>query len=501
MTDQQHNFHSQYGAIALKLKHSAFLLLTVAMCAVVIMFSYPQKTYLETIIESGKITVATRLSPTNYFQEEGINGGFEYTLAEKFAEHLGVELEVISASNNSQLYEALRLNNVHFSASGLAVEPERQQHFDFSASYSLREVHVVYLSRRDFKPAKNFAEIEDQIRVTADSAYEKLLKKLDPEQRNWLSSEYETVLDLLASVHNQTLAYTLVDADTFNAYKNFYPRLKVAFSLPEKLEISWVSKHRKDKSLINEMNLFLSLTSTEQTIADLSKQFFSAKQNLNLVDTLTFRRHLEDRLPLYQDDFEAAAALNELDWRLLAAIGYQESHWNPKAVSPTGVRGLMMLTRNTAKEVGVKDRTDPKESIFGGAKYFKTQMSRIPERIQGPDRIWFALAIYNVGRGHLEDARILTQRAGKNPDIWEDVAKHLPLLTQAKWYKTVKHGYARGHEPVTYVGNIQKYLEQLELEARLEAVQEAQDAKDLEAMNEAINPEENPAKELLPESL
>jgi membrane-bound lytic murein transglycosylase F len=152
-----------------------------------------------------------------------------------------------------------------------------------------------------------------------------------------------------------------------------------------------------------------------------------------------------------------------MDWHLLAAVAYQESHWNPKAKSPTGVRGLMMLTLSTAKEMNVENRLDAAQSLKGGAAYLLKLKARLPQRILDPDRTLFALAAYNVGFGHLEDARVLTVRAGKNPDHWEDVRAHLPLLSKKEFYSTVKYGYARGGEPVLYVDNIQYYKTYLQL--------------------------------------
>jgi membrane-bound lytic murein transglycosylase F len=151
-----------------------------------------------------------------------------------------------------------------------------------------------------------------------------------------------------------------------------------------------------------------------------------------------------------------------IDWRLLSAIGYQESQWNALATSPTGVRGLMMLTEDTARALGIGDRLNPQASIMGGAKYFVMMRNQVPSRIREPDRTWFALAAYNVGFGHLEDARILTQMHGKNADRWDDVRNYLPLLTQEKWYTRVKHGYARGWEPTRFVENIRSYYDMLQ---------------------------------------
>jgi len=186
-----------------------------------------------------------------------------------------------------------------------------------------------------------------------------------------------------------------------------------------------------------------------------------------------------------------------VDWRLLAAVGYQESHWNPKAVSPTGVRGMMMLTRATAKQLGVKKRTDPQESIFGGAKYLDNLHGRLPERIQEPDRTWMALAAYNVGFNHLKDARQIVEWQGGNPDLWIDISKALPLLAQRQWYSRVPFGYARGWEPVLYVNNIRAYYDILQwLTANEEADMRELDIPDnLQPPSELEQPAEERAEE------
>jgi membrane-bound lytic murein transglycosylase F len=122
---------------------------------------------------------------------------------------------------------------------------------------------------------------------------------------------------------------------------------------------------------------------------------------------------------------------------------------------------MMMLTLATAKDMKVKSRLDPEQSISGGSRYYSSLLRRIPARIQSPDRQWMAMAAYNVGLGHLEDARKITERQGYNPDLWVDVKKHLPLLRQKKYYKNTRYGYARGDEAVNYVDNIRRYYDTL----------------------------------------
>ena len=170
---------------------------------------------------------------------------------------------------------------------------------------------------------------------------------------------------------------------------------------------------------------------------------------------------MRNRLPLFQQFFEDAGKKQGLDWRLLAAIGYQESFWDPKARSPTGVRGIMMLTEETAKQMDIADLLDPQQSIDGGARYLRHLIDRLPERIIGTDRLWLALAAYNIGLYHLEDARVLTQKQGGDPDRWNDVKQRLPLLADPTWAAKVKYGAARGMEPVVFVNHVRTYYDVL----------------------------------------
>jgi len=184
-------------------------------------------------------------------------------------------------------------------------------------------------------------------------------------------------------------------------------------------------------------------------------------KNLNNVEKNIFINKINNRLPDYINYFKKYTRNSIFSWELIAAISYQESHWNHKAVSKTKVKGLMMLTKDTANYVGIKNRLDPNQSVYGGVKYLESLYKRLPKSIVGSDRLWMTLASYNVGLGHLEDARILTEKHGRNPNYWSDVKKHLPLLRIKKYHKNTKYGYARGLEPVIYVERIQSYLDLL----------------------------------------
>ncbi|MEH6466511.1 MAG: transglycosylase SLT domain-containing protein, partial [Porticoccus sp.] len=204
-------------------------------------------------------------------------------------------------------------------------------------------------------------------------------------------------------------------------------------------------------------NTFLKDFEESGELEKLKNQSLYQTEGFNLAGSQLFLHRINARLPEYEPMFKDISKEYDIDWHLLAAIAYQESHWNAEAKSPTGVRGLMMLTLPTAKEMGVSDRLDPKQSLRGGVKYFLKVKSRLPSGIIGSERTLFAMAAYNVGMGHLEDARVLTDRDKRSPNIWEEVKKSLPLLQQKKYFSTVRHGYARGQEPVDYVKNILHY--------------------------------------------
>ena len=263
--------------------------------------------------------------------------------------------------------------------------------------------------------------------------------------------------DLLYLLNEGSIDYTVVNSNQFALTQNYYPYARVAFDLGRRVYLSWAFSRLPDSSLKEAADRFLWNQKYGGGLDGLVKRYLAEKPSLGFVDKRDFWRHVEERLPRYERHFRKAAEEIGIDWRLLAAIGYQESHWDPDAVSPTGVRGIMMLTQAAAQQLGVADRNDPEQSIRGGARYIKWKEKKIPARITGDDRLWLTLASYNVGFGHLEDARILTQRMGGDPDLWRDVKRHLPLLSKEEYYSQLKNGYARGREPVLYVENIRQY--------------------------------------------
>jgi len=305
---------------------------------------------------------------------------------------------------------------------------------------------------------------------------------------NWITNEELTSDGLLYLVNEGLIDYTISDSHLASSTRRFYPKLNIAFDISSPRELAWALPHSKDNSLFNEIDLFFKQIKQDKTLKRLLEKHYGNSDNLSYVGNCTFRLHVESRLPNFINLFKEEAIKHDLDWRLLAAIGYQESHWRSDTTSPTGVKGLMMLTSGTAQELGIKDRTDPVQSIKGGALYFKQRYKKIAERVQEPDRTWFALASYNVGFGHLEDARILTEKRKADPDKWLDVKEVLPLLSKKKWYKQTQYGYARGNEPVRYVENIRSYYDLLVwLTAEDQVEKDVMSLKPKEPENKALN--------------
>ncbi|MCL4104076.1 UNVERIFIED_CONTAM: hypothetical protein GTU68_034938 [Idotea baltica] len=265
-------------------------------------------------------------------------------------------------------------------------------------------------------------------------------------------------MELLYLVLKGEAPLAIVDSNEFTVQQALFPRLKVAFEMDQEQQLTWYFPPTTDNSrLLEHINEFFRRLTEDGTMERLRESHFGHAGGVTRIGSHTFTRNMRKTLPKYKKTIQQVAKEYQLDWHLLAAIAYQESHWNPLATSPTGVRGMMMLTRPTAKEMGVKNRLDTLQSLRGGARYLKNMKRRLPQRIPEPDLTWFALAAYNIGLGHLEDARVLTQRLGGDPDVWTDVMERLPLLQQSKYYQKLRHGYAKGSEPVTYVKNIRHY--------------------------------------------
>ena len=413
----------------------------------------------EQIQTLGALKVVTRNSPTSFYFGPNEPLGPEYELALGFAHDLGVQLDIRASDQFWQILPEVYSGKAHLAAAGLSVTAPRQEIVGFGPTYQEVQAQVIY--RLGTGRPKSVGDLYGKrLEVVAGTNHVGLLKRAQGAHPNltWIENPEVEVEELIARVAAGEIDYTIADSNEFAIVRHFYPDARAAFNIGQPTKIAWALPKGVDAGFKERISsYFAKVVATGELDRILSRYYSSYSRDFDYVGSRAFVRHVDSRLPEYRRLFMDAAAATGVDWRLLAAMAYQESHWDPLAVSPTGVKGIMMLTNHTASMVGVTDRVNASQSIAGGATYFARVLRKIPRRISKPDRTWLAVAAYNVGFGHLEDARIITEFQGSDPDRWREVRKRLPLLSQKKWYEHTKRGYARGWEPVYYVDNVQRY--------------------------------------------
>ncbi len=410
---------------------------------------------------SHELTVVTHNGPTTYYEnahEE--HAGLEHDLVMLFAKELGFKVNFIVTNQFQHILPKVTSGQAHFAAAGITITDDRKMRLLFSTAYQAVQQQVIY-NLAHTKPDGMEDLIGRKITVVAGTSY---VNQLNLAKRKfldlrWVESKDQTSEDLLAQLAAGEIDYVVADSHIVKLSQNFHPELAVAFDIGRPEYLGWAFPKDGDAWLYKKSIQFFAKIQRDGTLKLLQDRYYGHIERLEPADVINFLEKMNTVLPKYRALFYEAQDITGIDWRLLAALGYQESKWDPLATSPTNVRGIMMLTEQTADEMGVTDRLDPKESIIAGAKYFLNMQELMPNRVAEPDRTWLALASYNVGYGHLEDARVLAQRQGLNPNVWPDLKKTLPLLSNVVHHSTLKHGYARGGEPVIFTENIRTYYD------------------------------------------
>jgi membrane-bound lytic murein transglycosylase F len=418
----------------------------------------PQPSTLDEIRARNEIRVVTLNIPTCFYFGAHGTEGFEYKLAKQFAAELGVKLVMYPVATERAMQAELAAGRADIAAAQVTSTKEWRRVGEASDPYGHISQLVVY-GRSGVRPRGTLQLEKAKLAVRAGSPQELTLEKLKrtvAPTLQWVDTAPNNA-DPLADVDSGEADYALIDDREFSFAHHLYPNVLLGFTLPEERPVQWIVRHGAH-DLLKATNRFFHNAAASGRLAKLQLDETGDARPFQYEESREFQAHLSERLPRYQPLFEAASATTGTDWRLLAAIGYQESKWNPLAESGDGAGGIMMLTSDTAEAMGIADRTNPAQSISAGARYFASVRDKIPDRIPEPDRTWFTVAAYNVGFGHLEDARILAQTRGKNPDSWPDVRDQLPLLGEERWYSLVKRGYARGWEPVQFVDRVQRFL-------------------------------------------
>ncbi|TAN71465.1 MAG: membrane-bound lytic murein transglycosylase MltF [Gallionella sp.] len=391
---------------------------------------------------------------------QGAAAEFERELAQLFAAQLHATLEAVPMPQD-EVGAALRKHEAHLAAASLRSEAGIAA-LRFGPVY--QNVRELVVCRRNGKPPKKLADLAGmKLAAAAGSAQEVALREAQKKlpSLQWQARNGSTAQNLLAEVAGGALDCAAANELQLADARNYHPGLAAALDIAPPSKLAWGFPGDADPGLLKQTQIFFARIRQDGTLRRLLDRYYGHSERLDTVDAATFISRSGTVLPHYRHLFEEAAALTGEDWRLLAALAYQESQWDPLATSSTNVRGMMMLTEDTADRMKVSNRLDARESILAGARYLALLKEQMPDRIPEPDRTWLALAAYNQGYGHLEDARILSSRAGLNPDSWADVKKWMPLLNQPGHYETLKHGYARGGEAVILVESIRSYHDML----------------------------------------
>jgi membrane-bound lytic murein transglycosylase F len=432
--------------------------------------------------ETGEIVFLTLRGPTTTQEvtlagkaKDELQTGFEHDLATMFARELGATPKFVVMSGYVTLIKALKENRGHVAAAGLSPSPELRQELAFGPSYKNVQYQLVYRNGSGTaKPRTMKDTIGKRILVIADTPAHDLLRELTGDFPGFgiEALPHNTAPDEMLARLDRADAdgeFAIVDAFAFQVTKRLHPDLAAAFNIGREHKVAWAFSGVADYDLQQSAVAFFDKIRRNGTLARLIDRYYGHINRIQPLESEAILEKMQTVLPTLRGFFHEAQQATGIDWRILAAVGYQESHWNPIATSPTGVRGLMMLTEDTADRMGVKNRLDARESILGGAKYLVTLRDTVPDRIQEPDRTWLALAAYNQGYGHLEDARILAARQKLNADSWLDVRKVYPKLREPSVYESLKHGFARGDEAVQFVENVRNYVDIItKLEAPLE---------------------------------
>ncbi|MEL0152388.1 MAG: membrane-bound lytic murein transglycosylase MltF [Halieaceae bacterium] len=423
-------------------------------------------TVLDAFAPGNELVVITRNGPTTYYLGANERAGLEYELFKAFADSQDMTLRIKVASTIEEVFDTLARGEAHIAAAGLTQSNARDELFTSTMPY-LKQNPVVVYKAGQFRP-RTVEDLGNLDIVIMQGSHHRtrlsMLSEMDP-RITFRVLETAQSSAVLSEIETEQADVALLDSSEFSMQQRLYPRVAKAFQFKETLNTVWyLGLDARAPIWRDKINDFLNKETDEGRLADLEVRYFGSDANTSRIELFTFQRAVESTLPKWRPLIEAIAQEFRLDWQLLAAIAYQESHWDPKAKSPTGVRGMMMLTRPTAEEVGVKDRLDAEQSLRGGARFLRNLLRRLPNDIEEPDRTWMALAAYNVGMAHLEEARRLTEGKGGDPHLWQDVRERLPDLQNPKIYPHLRHGFARGQEAVTYVDNIRHYQATLALQ-------------------------------------
>jgi membrane-bound lytic murein transglycosylase F len=405
----------------------------------------------------GQITVLTTEDPLIYSKSKhgGEASGIDHDLLSSFAGHYNLNLKFVVLPDQAAVMQALQNGQGDIGAARLST-PDQNSGLLSSPAYDESSLSLFCHVKAQVENIEDLAGMKVLIQnKDLEVGLFERLRTLAPKTK-FEVIETRKVSDIMADVAVRNFDCAIVDDLSGEFYNRYHTSIEKVSVLTKPQAVNWVmAGGREDLQAL--LQAWFQRASREDEIMRVNDRYKSFLSELGKNELRIFFRDQEEVLPEYRQTFKQAADKHRLPWQLIAAVAYQESHWNPEARSYTGVRGLMQLTTETADHVGIEDRTDPVQSIWGGTKYLRYLLNKIPSYLNSRDRISLALAAYNVGFAHLRDAQKLAERMGRNPNSWHQMREILPLLEDDSYASELEFGPARGKETVDFVERVRSF--------------------------------------------
>ena len=413
---------------------------------------------LEKIKKAGALRIITNNSLASYYYDEGKPAGFEYDLSQAFADYLGVELDIVTPGWN-RMFSFLENDQGDLIASGIKITEQRLEKVSFSIPYMNIQQHIIY--HKSIPDPEKIEDLEKKtIHIRRGTSYQSKLESLKDSgiDIHYVLHNNMPTEQLISMVHNKKIEYTIADSRIAKLARRYYPDIKVGMPLHSKESLAWAVK-KNNRFLLEQINKFILYATEKGLLQQLYDKYFANADTLDSFGIKKFHQRIKTRLPKYKQTLIKESEKYYLDWRLSAALMYQESHFNPFAKSFTNVKGLMQVTKITAREMGIKNRLNPEQSIKAGIKYFDKMLKKFDSFEDDYQKTMFALASYNIGYGHVVDAMKIVKNMGKDEKQWQNLKSGLLLLSKSKYYKKTKYGYARGREAVKFAKHVVTYFD------------------------------------------
>ncbi len=412
----------------------------------------------EKVQESGTLRLITAKAMNTYYLYKGKPAGFEYDLAREFAKFMNVELDVITPGWNN-MFLCLDQGKGDVVAAGISITKRRLGQVAFSIPYMTVQQRIIH-HRLILEPN----DIEDlgfrAIHVRRGTSYHSRLEqvKIEGVPLTYILHDNTPTEELIAMVNQRKIKFTVADSNIALISQRYYPDIRIGIPIQEKESLAWAIR-KDDPEMLKAVNRFFLYANETGILEAITEKYYHNINQVDVFDVKKFHKRIKSRLPQYKKLIQTECKKYGFDWRLITAVIYQESHFNEDAVSKTNVRGLMQVTHATAAELGIKNYKKPDQSIRAGIKYLHKMFLKFDHIDDEYQRMLFALASYNIGYGHVLDAIKLAHKRGLDPGVWRSLKQTLPLLARPAVAKNLKHGYARGGEPVHYIDRILTYYD------------------------------------------